>query len=143
MSLRNDITSAIKNQSEIDFEFVRLNRYQEILKRIAERFLAKGCLSLTHIWLWEEFRHTVCNTQPPDVIAAIKQRLLPTERYWFLASEEDGKYWVANATGSGIISTLKEMYPFEYYIVDRTMNWILCENHHGLLIEATGTPLQG
>jgi hypothetical protein len=143
MNFRDDITLALKNRPDIDFEFVRLHQYEEILHRFAEHFLIKGRSSLKHEWLWDgQFRHEVTSSQPQDIIASLEKVLSPMDRYWFLVSDDSAKhttFWVADATGSGIISVLKEMYQFEYYIVDRKMNWLLCENHHGMLIEA-GVP---
>lgn len=56
---------------------------------------------------------------------------------WFISAiayDEAGKYWIAEATGIAIIRLIGEMHGFEYYIVDREMNWMLCENHHSVFI---------
>ncbi len=139
MSLRDDITNAIKGCPDIQFEFVRLHRYQAILDQIAERFLKCGSKGLNSNWLWNELRNETSNSQPQDVFSVLVQRLHLDERYWFVASEENGKYWLAQATGGGITLLLQEMYCFEYYILDQAMTWMLCENHHGMLIEAEAT----
>lgn len=136
MTLRDDIISAITAVPTGEFQFVSLHRYQTILDQIADSFLLKGRMDLPHVWLWERLRNEVSSSHPPDAIEALGLRLQMDERYWFLASDEQGKYWVADATGSGILTALREMYCFEYYVVDRHMNWLICENHHGILIEA-------
>lgn len=140
MTLRDDITSALSSVPETDFHFVRLHSHQDILDRIAERFLIEGRQDLRYVWLWERFRHELASSHPPDPLADLVRRLRPDERYWFLASDQQGKYWVADATGSGILTTLREMYGFEYYVVNRPMHWLICENHHGILIEASSDP---
>ncbi|MES2705588.1 MAG: DUF6756 family protein [Verrucomicrobiota bacterium] len=137
MDLRHDITEAIKGRKDIDFTFVRLNRYEAILDRFAERFLIRGRQDLELFWLWTSLRHEVSLDQPEDVPATLRQKLGPMERYWFIAGDEHSKYWVAEASGSGIIKTVSEMYCFEYYIIDPAMTWMLCENHHGMLIAAS------
>lgn len=136
MSLRADINEAIKGQTKLTFNFVSLHRFQDILDQIAERFLKQGKRDLNKIWLWNEFRNEIKSSQPADVILELTSRLEPQDCFWFIASDESGKYWVAESNGSSIITVLREMYAFEYYILDRKMTWILCENHHGMLIEA-------
>lgn len=137
MDLRDDITEAIRDRTDIDFTFVRLNRYEAVLDRFAERFLVHGRRDLKLIWLWSSLRHQVSSSQPDDIFTTLTERLSPSERYWFIASDEASKYWVAEASGTGIVETISEMYGFEYYISDLSMTWMLCENHHGVLIEAS------
>ena len=136
MPLRNDINEAIKGQENLTFNFVSPHRFEDILNQVAERFLKQGKRNLNQIWLWNEFRNETKSSQPADVILELTSRLEPQDSYWFIASDENGKYWVAESNGSSIITVLREMYAFEYYILDRKMTWILCENHHGMLIEA-------
>ena len=136
MSLRDDINEAIKGLANLKFDFVSLHRYQDILDQVAERFLNRGKRDLNNIWLWNEFRNETGSSQPEDVISELAVLLEPQTSYWFIASDENGKYWVAESNGISIVTVLKEMYGFEYYILDRHMTWILCENHHGMLIEA-------
>lgn len=140
MTLRDDITEALKAAPDTDFHFVLLHSFEGILDRIAESFLLEGRQDLRYVWLWERFRHQVASSHPPEALAELQSRLQPDERYWFLASDQHGKYWVADATGSGILTALREMYCFEYYVVDRRMTWLICENHHGMLIEASSSP---
>lgn len=139
MTLRDDITTALAAAPETDFHFVRIHSFQ-ILDRIAERFLTEGRQDLRYVWLWERFCYKLSSSHPNDSVSVLESRLHPDERYWFLASDEHGKYWVADATGSGIFTILQEMYCFEYYVVDRHMTWLICENHHGVLIEASASP---
>ena len=134
--LRDVITTALSQLPGVDFRFVRLHEYQELLEKIAERFLARGVRDLSKTWLWEYFHTPISGSYPEDSLAELEKRLSPDERYWFLASEEDGKYWVADGTGAGILAVLRETHHFEYYIVERKLSWLLCENHHQCLIEA-------
>ena len=136
-TLRDDITAALVENGITDFHFVRLHHYQQILERIAERFLAEGTKDLNYMWLWERFRHQLSSCHPTNALTELGSRLKPEERYWFLACEYNGKLWVADATGAGILSMLRQMYHFEYYIVDRHMTWLICENHHEMLSEAS------
>ena len=136
MALRDAITKAVQDESISGFEFVRLIRWEGVLNRIAEKFLRNGTRDLKSIWLWESFRDPITSNQPDDPPQWLRDNLDPSADYWFLATEEDGKYWIAEATGGAIIRVIEEMYGFEYYVVDRRMNWILCENHHSVFIRS-------
>ena len=136
MDLRDDITEAI-NGTKIDgFEFARLTEYSGILDRIASRFLKKGTKDLDCVWMWNEFNEPVSSIQPDDPIGVLRSQLKNEEKYWFLASDESGKYWVAKSTKEALIKIIEEMYCFEYYISNLKMDWIVCENHHGVIIQS-------
>ena len=89
---------------------------------------------LNHIWLWERFIEPYESSQPNDGIAELKRRLELDSKYWFIASDEDGKYWVMSGSGNSIVQLLSEMRCFEYYVVSEDLSSILCENHHGAFI---------
>jgi len=136
MTLRDDINFIIKESNIKGFSFDRLTAYKKLLNRIADKFLINGRMDLNHVWLWDRFRNPKVISTNTDSSNLLTEYLLFNELYWFLASEEDGKYWVAESTGKAIIQIIDEMYLFEYYIVERNLNWILCENHHGAFIKS-------
>lgn len=136
MTLRDAITKAVRDESISGFDFVRLTKWEDILNRIANRFLRNGTRDLKSIWLWEAFRDPITSEQSDDPLQWLRNHLDSSADYWFIATEEDGKYWIADATGGAIIRVIEEMYGFEYYVVDRGMNWILCENHHSVFIRS-------
>jgi len=136
MTLRDDINKSIKKANIKGFKFVRLTAYEDLLRRIAEKFIVQGRAGLKYVWLWEHFHEPTVSSNEQDAIKLLELKLPKDQSYWFLASEENGKYWVAEGIGEGIIQVLKEMYCFEYYIIERNFRWIVCENHHGTLIQA-------
>ena len=139
MNLRDDITQAVGEARIEGFSFVRLTKWEGILHRIAERFLKRGVHDLESVWLWNEFREVVSSSQPADSLGYLREQVEPSGAYWFIASDEHGKYWLADATGSAIVRTVEEMYAFEYYVAERHLEWLLCENHHGVFIKAQPT----
>lgn len=139
MNLRDDITQAVGEARIEGFSFVRLTQWEGILHRIAERFLKRGVRDLESVWLWNQFREVASSFQPADSLEYLREQIEAAGVYWFIASDENGKYWVAEATGSAIVRTVQEMYAFEYYVVDRHLDWFLCENHHGIFIKAQPT----
>ena len=136
MALRDAITKAVRDESISGFDFVRLTKWEDVLNQIADKFLRNGTRDLKSIWLWESFREPITFKQPDDPLQCLRDSLDSSTDYWFIATEDDSKYWIAEATGGAIIRVIEEMYGFEYYVVDRGMNWILCENHHSVFIQS-------
>lgn len=142
-NLRDAINEVLKEHPGIEFRFCRLGQYEAVLDDIAEHFLARGRRDLNQVWMHHSFHEVIATSQPQDIFVELKKRLDEEEIYWFLASEDDGKYWVAEGSGAGIIGVIRKMHDFEYYICDRKMSWILCEDHHGIWVEARGKVQRG
>ena len=61
------------------------------------------------------------------------------ESVWFVIEDdsvekEQDHYWLYEGKIQAIISVLQELPGTEYYVVSKKLEWILCENHHNLLI---------
>lgn len=134
--LRDAITGVLNEHPGIEFHFCRPTEYEAVLEAISERFLARGRHDLKATWWWTSFADKTESFVAADLFAELRKRLHPEESYWFVANEEDGNYWVAEASGAAIFAVLRGMRDFEYYIIDRKMTWILCDSHHNTLIEA-------
>ena len=66
----------------------------------------------------------------------LRGAVVAAETYWFVASDEEGKYRVAEATGAALVKVIEGLFAFEYYVVDRDLRWIFCENHHGVFVRS-------
>jgi hypothetical protein len=131
------------------FKLVSLHSYEQILVSILEKFTYLGKLGLDHSWLWESFNEPRISFFPESTIPLLPEifesLVDPDERLWFVAEDwhrtkRNGNFWLYEGKKNSIISVLEEMYPFEYYIVSKKLDWLLCENHHGVLIGA-GEPI--
>ena len=65
--------------------------------------------------------------------------LLPRgEVVWFLAEDKDqkktGSYWLYEGKVGAFSAVIAELPAFEYYLIGKDYSWLLCENHHGVLI---------
>jgi hypothetical protein len=45
-----------------------------------------------------------------------------------------GNFWLYESRINPVCAVLSECPAFEYYILPRKMDWLLCENHHNLII---------
>jgi hypothetical protein len=133
-NLRDELNEVINSENIQEISFLRLNEWQWVLNQLAENFLANGAKDLNRIWLWESIKEPYSSFQPDDAIAALKGLLQPQESYFFIASDEDGKYWVLKGNGAAIVTLVAESHAFEYYISNLSISWLLCENHHGVIV---------
>lgn len=134
-TLRDELNEVIKSENLRGIEFVRLNDWQWVLNKIAETFLVHGKKDLEKVWLWESFKEPYTSSQPENALSELQGLLNPTEHYFFIASDEHGKYWVMEGTGESIVSLISNSFCFEYYITNKTVSWLLCENHHGVMVQ--------
>ena len=133
-SLRKDINAAINSEGIEGIGFVRLHQWRWVIDAFANAFLERGVLDLEYVWLWEHFKKPCSSHQPEDPIGVLKSLLEPARSYWFIATDEDAKYWVLQGTGDAVVQLLSEMNGFEYYLTDKEMSWFLCETHHGAML---------
>lgn len=67
----------------------------------------------------------------------------PTEKVWLCVNEsvnERTKRWFYEGLIKPIVSVLEESFVDEVYISSKKYHWLLCINHHDVLI-ATGHPM--
>jgi hypothetical protein len=145
MGTRQWITAASKKLGrEAELCLVDPYRFKAILERIvAERTnLSKDAIS--GLWWWEALKQPVTYTLPPEPISFIQKLLPPDEPIWFVAEETGnktiGNFWLYEGTPSAACAVLRECPSFEYYLVEKKMRWLICENHHGYVI-ASGDPI--
>jgi hypothetical protein len=63
------------------------------------------------------------------------------ERIWFIAEDDQLPFYpVYDATPKAAEQIIGECFAFEYYLVAKDMSWLICENHHDVLI-GVGEPV--
>lgn len=141
--MRADIATAMEalQLPPEDMVTVRSTRYSAVLSRILETFTVYGAQGRDHPWLWEGFKgeHYAVYLDAPEGYRWLPRLLPPDERVWLLTEDwerrkRDGHYWVFEGRVGTIEAVLGELFAFEYYIVDKKFEWLLCKNHHNVLI---------
>ena len=57
------------------------------------------------------------------------------EQVWFIVEDDSLPFYpVYDTTSAAIRAVIAECYGFEYYIVQREFEWLLCETHHNRMI---------
>lgn len=145
MGTRDWITAGAKTLGlESKLRLVEPHRFQGILERVIGERTHLGKDAISALWWWEALREPVSFAQVPDPIKTLEQLLPVGESVWFIAEargqKEIGNFWLYEGEAQVICAVLRECPAFEYYVIDKKMKWLVCENHHDLLI-ASGEPM--
>jgi hypothetical protein len=139
----DEIEAARRTLNLRDDEFRRLSEVEA--KQIYEEAEAHFVRSAGRTWWWEDFRHTPASATFHDQHAyeRITQIVPDTKARAYLIPESDAGKWplVYACTVLAAQRVLGECYAFEYYLVAMDRQWLLCENHHGVLM-AIGEPAE-
>ena len=145
--MRFQMNEAIKALliSRDEFDLVSLHKYQEILTSIVERFTTQGKKGLSALWWWDNLKEPTYGMQTKYAPSLLMDIVPCEERIWFVAEDwgntkRHGNFWLYEGTIQAAVAIINEMFGFEYYIVSKKLEWLLCENHHDILIGA-GQPI--
>jgi hypothetical protein len=124
------------------FELVSPYQYEDILHKIVRRFVKLDLrFALEHLWWWEVLHEPTASLRVNYKPSLLGQLLFPNERVWFVAenfgkSKKQGSFWLYEGTVKAIIGVLEEAHDFEYYLVSKKYDWLLCKNHHDVIISS-------
>jgi len=124
---------------------VEPHRYRATLERIIDSrtLLTKHAVSAP--WWWDALRHPAVYCQPADPINVLTDLVPKDELVWFvieaneMPAKGEGNFWLYEAKIEAIALVLRELPFCEYYVVGRKCDWLLCENHHDILIASGET----
>lgn len=139
--LRKEIETISKDFEFKDNQFrsLGLNEWREVEEKIYQTFC-----KLTHhksrpVWLWNYFKletYSISIEQYPYVY--LDKLIDSKESVWFFVNEtvnEVNKFWFYQGQIKPIqIITEQSSYIDELYIVSKKYDWLLCINHHEILI---------
>jgi hypothetical protein len=139
MGTRELLTEAAKAlRLEAQLRLVEPHRYQSILERIIAKRTTLHKDATSALWWWEALREPVAFAQPEDSLAVLRLLVSPAQPVWFVAEadgpKKNGNFWLYESTIEPICAVLQQLPPFEYYVVSKKCDWLICENHHGYLI---------
>ena len=128
-----------------EFQLVSPHKHVKITERLVARFTTLGKDGSHAMWWWESFRVPSKVVECDDALKAIANLIDTNAFYWFAAQanapKKESGFWLYKAKGWAILRILWESHYCEYYISDLRMNSILCEDHHGILIQC-GDPFK-
>ena len=140
-SRRDQIEEARRSVTiaEGDFDLVAPHQAPAVLRRISDKFTTLGHLAERRLWWWESLKGDQTTIWPNSLLDDLRALLELTEDYWFLAEASEIEkmgfpFWLYRGSGQAILRILGETPHFEFYIVEKHLDWLLCSNHHNALI---------
>lgn len=109
-----------------------------------DRFTTLGANGIETGWWWEHLKGPTTSRTVGDALAVLDGTLPPDASVWLLVEDYPadgsqkriGRHWVLEADVRSALRVLTDVHYVEYYLVDRKCEWLVCENHHGVLVAA-------
>ncbi len=130
------------NLSENEFKPVDILSWEQIQEKIFATFCRIQNHKDKFNWLWEDFKQRSYSVQfyRNWPFESLLQLVDNSEKVWLFVNEsvnEGTKFWFYEGQIKPIVSVLRESLVDEVYIASMKYDWLLCINHHDVLI-ATG-----
>ncbi|MDR2638273.1 MAG: hypothetical protein LBC09_00370 [Helicobacteraceae bacterium] len=135
-TIRDEIARAVKALKIDESAFGEVkSQWDDIVDKTVKRFVAaKDYKEANMRWAWTRFNQPYASAVFADDRAYKRlPEIIEDDRAWFFAEESFDKFWIYEVKPSLIPLVLDETPYFEYYVVSKKYDWLLCENHHGRL----------
>ncbi len=136
-SIRDELERIVEelNIDRKDFHEAGKVQWIEIIHKTEEVFLQKKHFSNSLHWGWNFLKEPQFSLGfVKDDAYAYLPKLIDEEYVWFMVEDYKDKIWVYEVNKAIISNVIAEsMQLREYYLVSKKFEWILCENHHGIL----------
>jgi hypothetical protein len=87
-------------------------------------------------WWWEVFSVPPRRIGREQGVPYFQEYVAPETACWLILDDnrgDDDDLRVIDTTASGAERVLSELYALEFYLVDKQYEWLLAENHHGMI----------
>ena len=123
------------NTLKINVVEISENQSQDIIKKIKKKYTIEN----GYIYLWEEMidYYSVNNK---EAWQWINEFIGDSETIMFFNNSDERKSFIFK-NGDDLVSVLSETYGYEFYITNKNLTYLICFNHHDVLI-ASGTAKQ-
>jgi hypothetical protein len=133
--VKDEIENAINklNLTESDIRLLENIQGEKIFNECVAYFLKSG----DRRWWWEDFKFPSFSVTGIDNLFNYLNKIIPlTEgNVWLIVEDNQEPFYpVYDCNPRVIKNIIAECFGFEYYIVDKNKEWLLCENHHNRLI---------
>ncbi|MFN8145166.1 MAG: DUF6756 family protein [Bacteroidia bacterium] len=144
--LRKEIEKIRKDFDLTDHQFktLGLNDWQEIEEKVYRTFCKLTNNNSRPVWLWNSFKLDTFSISVEQKSFKYLDKLIDHgETIWFFVNEsvkEADKFWFYQGQIKPIQKIIAEAcYIDELYLVSKKYDWILCINHHDILIASGQT----
>lgn len=110
---------------------------KETGRKVYEDLLQHFVKSGDRRWWWEDFKQESFIFIDHDPPFALLNQIIPNsdEMVWFMVEDDEEAFYPIYEVRPAVIKDIiGECFAFEYYVIDKSKEWLLCENHHNCLI---------
>ncbi len=130
----NEVANAVKTLglSENDIHLLGKQVGEKVFRDCLSHFVKSG----DRRWWWEDFSFPYVAYRGLVKPYEYLETIIPagTERVWLVVEDIGEPYYPVFDISFQVIEPLiGECFGFEYYLIDKSKQWLLCENHHNVL----------
>jgi len=133
--VKDEIQAAMQHL-ELDKSKIQLlddDNGERVFKECINHFLNSG----DRRWWWEDFKFPSFSVTGVDSPFTLIEKIIPLKEgnVWLIVEDDEERFYpVYDCDPTIIPEIISECFAFEYYIIDKNKEWLLCENHHNRLI---------
>lgn len=133
--VKGEIQNAIDKLklSELDIQLLDNLRGEKLYNEFVAYFVKSG----DRRWWWEDFKFQTFSVTEFENPFNYIDKIIPliNGNVWLIIEDNyEPFYPVYDCNPNVIKDIIGECFGFEYYIIDKNKEWLLCENHHNRLI---------
>ncbi|GGI11637.1 DUF6756 family protein [Gottfriedia solisilvae] len=137
--VRTEINS-ILNENMIPKELlseVGIHHWENIIQNFEQTFIKKPHYTSQISWYWQFLKNDGYSLHfiNDDAYKYLHKLIDENEKIFFMVEENSAKpkFWIYEGNIKMIQKVIEESFAFEYYIFSKKFDWLICENHHGIL----------
>jgi len=143
-NLRQNIEVIVKELNIPREDFQPLGIYddwEQIEQKIYDKFCDVNYPNNKPVWLWEHFKLKTTSLPLEARFNLLEKLVEPKEDVWFFVNGDKDKFWFYHGNIGAILKVILESsYIDELYLASKKYEWLICINHHDVLV-ATGEPM--
>lgn len=132
-AVANEIEQAIKTLNLSQTDICLVSDVKSLYLELLSHFVKSG----DRKWWWEDFKQESFHFMDYEFPFQELINIIPKEinTVWLMVEDNEEQYYPIYDCKPSIISNLiEECSAFEYYVIDKNKQWLLCENHSDRLI---------
>jgi len=133
--VNQEISKTIKTlkYSDEQIKLLDFNTCKELYYELLDFFVKSG----DGRWWWEDFKQESFDFHEYERPFEKLNEIIPDlkKKVWLMVEDDQEEYYPIYDCEPSIIGLIiGECFGFEYYVISKTKDWLICENHHNRLI---------
>jgi hypothetical protein len=129
----DEISTALKTLA-LESSVLRVNDECALYKKLLNHFVNGS----DRRWWWESFKLESMTKSFDDGLGFNRLTAIVPDKdeiVWFMVEDDTlPNYPIFECSTLNAVKVIGECFAFEYYLIPKNLQWLLCENHHDTLI---------